>query len=51
MTILGHQDEFPIESTLICMLTHYTGPMVSHELRLLSSDDFTKLLHCVISQP
>ena len=32
-------------STLMCMVTHYTGPMV----RLSDSHDFTELLHCIVS--
>ena len=50
MTGLGYQDEFPMVSALVCMVTHWTGPAVSHELRLSSSHDLTKLLHCVVSQ-
>ena len=51
MVSLGYQDGFPMVSALVCMVTHWIGPMVSHELRLSSSYDFTKLLHCVVSQP
>ena len=39
------------ECTSVCMVTHWTRPMVSHDLRLSSSHDLTKLLHCVVSQP
>ena len=48
---LGYQDGFPMVSALVCMVIHWTGPMVSHDLRLSSSHDLTKLLHCVVSQP
>ena len=47
---LDHQDGFPMISALICMVTHWTGPKVSHDKRLSSSYDFTKLLNCVVSQ-
>ena len=48
---LGYRDGFPMVSALVCLVTHWTRPMVSHDLRLSSSHDLTKLLHCVISQP
>ena len=51
MTGFGYRDEFPMVSALVCMITHWTGPTVSHDLRLSSSHDLTKLLHCVVSQP
>ena len=35
MVGIGYWDEFPMVSTLVCMVTHWTGPMVSHDLRLL----------------
>ena len=38
------------ECTSVCIVTHWTGPTVSHDLRLSSSHDLTKLLHCVVSQ-
>ena len=41
MASLGYRDGFPIVSALVCMVTHWTRLMVSH--------DFTKLLHCVVS--
>ena len=49
MTSLGYWDKFPLVSALVCMVTHWTGLMVSHDLRLSSSHDLTKLLHCVVS--
>ena len=51
ITSLGHRDGFPIVSALVCILTHWIRPMVSHDLRLSSSHDLTKLLHYVVSQP
>ena len=51
MVGLGYQDGFPMVSALVCMVTHWIGPMVSHDLRLSSSHDLAKLLHCVVSQP
>ena len=51
MAGLGYQDEFPMVSALVCMVTHWTGPIVSHDLRLSSSHNLTKLLQCVVSQP
>ena len=48
---LGHQDRFPMVSALVCMVTHLTRPMVSHDIRLSSNHNFTQLFHCVISQP
>ena len=51
MNGLGHWDRFPMVSALVCMVTHWTRPTVSHDIRLTSSHDFTKLFHCVVSQP
>ena len=51
MSGFGCQDGFPIVSALVCMVKHWTIPMVSHDLRLSSSHDFIKMLHCVVSQP
>ena len=51
MTCLSYGERFPMVSALVCMVTHWIRPMVSHDLRLSSSHDLTKLLHCVISQP
>ena len=50
MTSLGYWDGFPMVSTLVCMVAHWTRPM-SYDLRLSSSHESTKLLHCVVSQP
>ena len=49
MTGLGYWDEFPMVSSLVCMVTHWTGLTMSHDLRLSSSHDLTKLLHYVVS--
>ena len=38
-----------MESALVCMVIHWIGPMVSHDLRLSSNHYFTKLLHYIIS--
>ena len=51
MVGFGYQDEFRMVIVLVCMVTHWIGPTVSHDLRLSSSHDLTKLLHCVVSQP
>ena len=51
MTSLGYRDGFPMVSALVCMVTYWIRPMVSHDLRLSSSHDLTKMLHYVVSQP
>ena len=51
MTGLGYRDEFSMVSALVCMVTHWTGLIISYNLRLSSSHDLIKLLHCVVSQP
>ena len=51
MTYLNHHDKFPMVSALVCMVTHRIQLTVSHNIRLSSSHDFTKLFHCVVSQP
>ena len=51
MVGLGYWDGFPMVSALVCMVAHWTWPMVSHDLRLSSSHDSTKLFHCIVSQP
>ena len=48
---LGYQDEFSIMSALVCMVTHWTRSIVSHDLRLSSGYCLTKLLHYVVYQP
>ena len=47
---LGHQDEVLMVSTLVCMITHWIGLMMSHDVRLSGSHNFTKLLYYIISQ-
>ena len=49
MVGFGYQDEFPMVIVLVCMVTHWIGPTVSHDLRLSSIHDLTKLFHCVVS--
>ena len=51
MVGLSYWDGLPMVSVLVCMITHWTRPTVSHDLRLWSSHDLAKLLHCVVSQP
>ena len=48
MTSLGLQNGVPIVCTLMCMFTLRIGPTVSHDIRLSSSYDFTKLLHYIV---
>ena len=50
MVGLGYRDEFSMVSALLYIVTHWTT-YVSHDLRLSSSHDLTKLLHCIVSQP
>ena len=40
---LGHQDGFPMVSALVCMVTYWIGPTMSHYLRISSRYDITKL--------
>ena len=49
MISLNYRDEFVMVSVLVCMVIYWTEHMVSHDLRLSSSHDFTKLLHYVVS--
>ena len=51
MVGFGYRDEIFMVSALMCMVAHWTRLMVSYDLRLLSSHDFTKLLHYIVSQP
>ena len=51
MVGLGYQYGFLVVSALVCMVTHWIRPMVSHDWRLSNSHDLVKLLHCVVSQP
>ena len=51
MVGLSYWDEFLMVSALVCMVAYWIGPMVSYDLRLSSIHDFTKLFHCVVSQP
>ena len=51
MTSIDHQDEFPMVSALVYMVTHLTRLIVTYDLRLSSSHNLIKLLYYVISQP
>ena len=51
MVSLGHPNGFPMVSTLVYMVTHWTRPMMSYDLKISSSHDLIKLFHCVVSQP
>ena len=51
MVGIGYWDGFPMVSALVCIVSHWTGPIVSHGLRLSSSHYLTKLLHNVVSKP
>ena len=51
MVGLGYQDGFPMVSALVCMVTYWTRPTMSHDWRVSSSHNLTKLLHYVVSQP
>ena len=48
---LSHGDEVLMVRSLVSMVTHWTRLMVTHDVRLSSCQDFTKLLCCIISQP
>ena len=47
----GYQDKFHIGSALMCVVTHWTKPTMSYDVRLLGSHDFDKLLCCIVCQP
>ena len=51
MVGVSYWDEVPMVSTLVCMITHGIGSIVSHDIRLLDSHDFTKLFYYIVSQP
>ena len=51
MTGFDHQDGVSMVSVLMYMVTHWTRLTVSHDIKLLGSYDFTKLLYCIVSQP
>ena len=51
MAGIGYRDGFPIVNALVCIVKLWMGPTVNHDLRLWSSHDLTKLLHCVVTQP
>ena len=39
MTYLDCYDKFPMVSSLMCMVTHWTKPMVNHDVRLSGCHD------------
>ena len=51
MVGLSYRNGFPMVSALVCMVTHWTWPATSHDLRMSSNHDLTKLLYSVVSQP
>ena len=51
MVSLDHWDMVPMVSALVCTITHWTRITMSHDIRLSSSHDFTKLLCSIVSQP
>ena len=51
MTCFNYRDGFPMVCALVFVVTHWTRPKMSYDLRLSSSHDFIKLLHCIVSQP
>ena len=50
MVGLGYQDGFPMVSALVYMVTHWTRLTMSHDISLLGSHNFTKLLYYIVSQ-
>ena len=50
MTCLGHLDKVPSMSALVCMVTQWKWPTMSHDIRLLDNHDFNKLLYCIVFQ-
>ena len=51
ITSFSYRDKITMVSALVRMVKNWIGPIVSHDLRLSSSHDLTKLFHCVVSQP
>ena len=48
MVGLVYQDGVPMVRKLVYMITHWIGPMVNYDIRLLVSHDFTKLLYYIV---
>ena len=48
---LCHWDEFSMVSALVCTVTHWIGPTMSHDIRILGSHDFIKFLYYIVFQP
>ena len=42
---LCHWDGFSMVSALVCTVTHWIEPTISHDIRLSGSHNFTKLIH------
>ena len=38
---LGHWNGLPMVSALVCMVTHWTRPIVGHDIKLSGGHDFT----------
>ena len=38
---LGHWNELPMVNALVCMVTHWTRPIVGHDIKLSGGHDFT----------
>ena len=49
MSCFDHHDRVPMVSVLVYMNTHCIGPTINHDLRLLGSHNFTKLLFYIVS--
>ena len=45
ITSLSYWDEIPMVNVLMCMVIHWMEPIVSHDIRLSDSHNFTKLIH------
>ena len=45
MTCLGRRDRVPMVSTLVYMVTHWTGPTMNHDIRL--SDNYNSLRYYI----
>ena len=47
---IDHRVEYFIIGVLVHMITHWIGPMASHDVRLLGSYDLTELLYFMLCQ-
>ena len=51
MTYLDCRDRLSMGSTLVCMITHWIGPIVNHDVRLLYCHDSPNYyIYCMDSQ-